>query len=118
MTCYRYIELNPVRARMVAAPGDYPWSSYRTNASGMANPLVTPHELYLSLGPDDEARRVAYRELFSQALDASAVEELRQATNGGWAIGSNSFKAQIAALAARRAVPRPKGRKAADGRLM
>lgn len=25
----RYVELNPVRARMVAEPGDWPWSSYR-----------------------------------------------------------------------------------------
>lgn len=25
----RYIDLNPVRARMVTAPGDWPWSGYR-----------------------------------------------------------------------------------------
>lgn len=34
LTCYRYIELNPVRAGMVSHPGDYPWSSYRSNALG------------------------------------------------------------------------------------
>src|ERR1017187_9011678 len=32
LTCMRYIELNPVRAEMLAHPGDYPWSSYRANA--------------------------------------------------------------------------------------
>ncbi len=32
LTCYRYIELNPVRAGMVASPADYAWSSYRHNA--------------------------------------------------------------------------------------
>ena len=39
----RYIELNPVRAGMVAGPADYPWSSYRFNALGQTDDLVTPH---------------------------------------------------------------------------
>ena len=30
----RYIELNPVRADMVAHPGDYFWSGYGYNAQG------------------------------------------------------------------------------------
>jgi len=29
LDCTRYIELNPVRARMVPVAGDYAWSSYR-----------------------------------------------------------------------------------------
>ena len=50
LACYRYIELNPVRANMVQCPGDYPWSSYRANGDGRANPLLTPHAEYLRLG--------------------------------------------------------------------
>jgi len=34
LTLMRYIELNPVRAGMVAHPGDYPWSSYRHHEQG------------------------------------------------------------------------------------
>lgn len=34
LTCMRYIELNPVRAGMVAHPSEYPWSSYGYNALG------------------------------------------------------------------------------------
>jgi putative transposase len=34
LACQRYIELNPVRAGMVSAPGAYLWSSYRANALG------------------------------------------------------------------------------------
>ena len=34
LTVSRYIELNPVRAGMVEAPGDYPWSSFRANGMG------------------------------------------------------------------------------------
>ena len=40
---HHYIELNPVRAAMVATPGDYPWSSYRHNALGDVNPMLTVH---------------------------------------------------------------------------
>ncbi len=50
LACYRYIELNPVRAQMVDKPDDYPWSSYRVNALGEHNPLLSPHPLYLALG--------------------------------------------------------------------
>ena len=32
--CYRYIELNPVRAEMVEHPAEYPWSSYGFNGLG------------------------------------------------------------------------------------
>ncbi len=47
LTVYRYIELNPVRANMVAHASEYPWSSYRGNALGVPISLLTPHSLYL-----------------------------------------------------------------------
>ena len=50
--CMRYIELNPVRAGMVANPGDYAWSSYHANAQGKANESVTAHSLYRRLAHD------------------------------------------------------------------
>jgi putative transposase len=42
-TLYRYIELNPVRAGMVAHPSEYAWSSYGANAEGAEVILVKPH---------------------------------------------------------------------------
>ncbi len=48
--CQRYIEMNPVRAGMVAHPGEYPWSSYQVNGKGANSALLTPHPLYLELG--------------------------------------------------------------------
>src|SRR5262249_45624535 len=110
LACRRYIELNPVRARMVAAPADYPWSSHAANAGGAADPLVRPHALYLALGDTADARRQAYRRLFDAALDEDLVGELRAATNGGWAIGGARFKEQIAAKLRRRVAPLPPGR--------
>ena len=49
LQCYRYIELNPVRAKMVADPSEYKWSSYRANALGIKTDLCTPHPQYLAV---------------------------------------------------------------------
>ena len=59
LACQRYIELNPVRAGMVAHPAEYRWSSYRANAQGEADPVLTPHDLYEALGADAGARTAA-----------------------------------------------------------
>ena len=41
LTCMRYIELNPVRANMVNNPSQYRWSSYRCNAQGKHDQLIS-----------------------------------------------------------------------------
>jgi putative transposase len=108
--CCRYIEMNPVRAKMVAHPRDYPHSSHRANAQGEADSLVTPHRLFERLGDGAAARQENYRELFREKLDEDFVSALRAATNGGWALGSERFRQQIEEAAKRRASPLPKGR--------
>jgi putative transposase len=105
LRCYRYIELNPVRASMVNHPENYQWSSYRANASGATDPLITPHERYHALGADPESRRVAYRALFSEPLSDDVIREIRKATNGRWALGSKEFARALERLVDRRAQP-------------
>jgi putative transposase len=80
LACYRYVELNPVSAGMVRHARDYRWSSYRANAEGSPDPLVAPHPAF----PGTKA----YRGLFDAELDARIVDDLRKATNGGFAAGS------------------------------
>lgn len=110
LTCYRYIELNPVRAHMAAHPRDYPWSSYRANAEGASDALLTPHSDYLSLGFPEPDRLAAYRELFSAHLDAERIAEIRQATNGNYALGDERFRDEIARMLRRRVTPGKSGR--------
>ena len=64
LTCYRYIELNPVRACMVKHPTEYPWSSYGINVRGDESELVVPHDIYLRLGATNNERQLAYQQLF------------------------------------------------------
>jgi putative transposase len=113
LTLMRYIELNPVRAGMVAAPQDYPWSSYRPNALGKGGPnadWLAPHEQYARLGRDDAARRKAYRALFAAAIDRDDLAAIRDCTHKGWALGGERFRQEIEALGPRRAASKGVGR--------
>jgi putative transposase len=67
LACMRYIELNPVRAGLVRHPAHFRWSSYRANALGAPDALLTPHALYCALGRDAAERRAAYRRSFCGA---------------------------------------------------
>ena len=95
LSCYRYIELNPVRAGMVKRPEDYPWSSYGYNALAIDDPLLSPHKLYLQLGEVDELRQHAYQALFQNTFDAEMLDEMRACLQSGTPLGSGRFKAQI-----------------------
>ena len=110
LACSRYIELNPVRAAMVKAPGEYRWSSYRCNAMGKEDRLVTGHDLYQRLGRSDEQRQDTYRALFQDAVANELLTTIRDATNKGWALGNDRFRIQVEAITARRAAPLPRGR--------
>jgi putative transposase len=102
LTCYRYIELNPVRALIVEHPGDHRWSSYHGNARGRAVELITPHETYLSLGRTDAARVTAYRRLFRDDISDAELKAIRDHVNQGKVLGSEHFISRIEAALSRR----------------
>ena len=111
LTCMRYIEMNPVRARdMAKHPKDYRWSSYGYNALGNDDNLITPHRIYKNLGVSEKERLQAYRHLFKNHLSEGKLTEIRDCTNKGWVLGSSFFKEKVEKLTERRAQPKPKGR--------
>ena len=110
LACYRYIELNPVRAIMVEEPSAYPWTSYHANALGRSNPLLTPHDTYLALGENDTTRQAAYRAWVTGTFDDAEWSELRQHTQQQRAWGSDRLRQQVEALTSRAATVRPRGR--------
>ena len=81
LACHRYIELNPVRAGIVDDPARYRWSSFRSNALGRSDPLVTRHPVYESLGRDRASCVSAYRELFATDLTSAELEQIRDDLN-------------------------------------
>lgn len=110
LTCMRYIELNPVRANHMAThPADYPWSSYRCNALGQEDRLVTPHPEYQRLGKTQEERHAAYRALFQAHIVDKTLDEIRQATNKAWVLGQERSKRRIEVQLRRRVEPKARG---------
>ena len=98
IVCYRYIELNPVRAAMVNEPDEYPYSIYQANALGKASTLLTPHPVYSELGVTPEQRCLAYRTLFVDTLAAEDVQNIRVSVNQEMIYGNDRFKDQIEAM--------------------
>lgn len=117
LACYRYIELNPVRAGLSPHPGQYLWSSYRANAERVRNALVTPHDEYLRLGSTDAERQRAYQALFDSNLDTKRVDDIRAATNGNFALGDEIFRRQVSAALGRRAERGTPGRPSQSSEL-
>ncbi len=109
LVCSRYIELNPVRARMVAQPADYRWSSYRHNALGEADTLLTLHPLYENLSADTTQRCAAYRALFIVQTDPTELQAIRNATETGTVLGNDRFKENIETTLKRRIERLPHG---------
>jgi putative transposase len=99
LACHRYIEMNPVRAGMVARPGDHPWSSHRANAGLAGDPLLTPHPDRLALAATPTARRSAYLAFFDAAPPQGETGDapLRHATRTNTVFGSPSFAARFPA---------------------
>jgi putative transposase len=116
-----YIEMNPVRAGMVAQASHYPWSShlrYARGDSGANSAWLEPHAQYLALARStarnnadaQTTRQQAYRELFRVLTPESELTLIREATNKGWALGSKRFAAQIELLSKRQAASKGRGR--------
>lgn len=110
LTCYRYIELNPVRAGLVESPADYAWSSYRHNAFGEEDGVLTAHERYQALGRNQSERQHAYRELFRHTMDNELLHEIRETANQCRVLGNDRFRDQIEAALSIKAAPRRRGR--------
>jgi len=95
LCCYRYIEMNPVRAKMVNHPDEYLWSSYQHNAYGRHNPLIQAHPLYTQLDGDEKARLCCYRELFSTEIGHEELYQIRKAINFCMPLGNDRFREEI-----------------------
>ncbi len=94
---------------MVEHPAEYPWSSYRANALGHEDPLITHHYKYKELGRSYELRQAAYRALFKTHISEKKLTEIREATNKEWVLGSDYFKEKISRQLARRVIPMTRG---------
>lgn len=97
LACHRYIEMNPVRAGMVASPLDYRWSSCRGNSGASDDLLLTPHAEYAAFGLDERSRRRSYAAFVDVGEEPAVVSAIREATEGGYPLVGEELKAHLIA---------------------
>lgn len=88
LACMRYLELNPVRAGLAGQPAEFVWSSHRHHIGLAVDPLITDHSVYWALGNTPFERQAAYLGLFEHGPSSDELARIRQATHGGWLLGS------------------------------
>ncbi|MES2415391.1 MAG: transposase [Pseudomonadota bacterium] len=102
LACMAYIDLNAVRAGLVAEPADFAWSSYGHYTGRHVDRLVTPHSLFWTLGNTPFAREVAYAEMVHAGLTSQQQEALTTSALSGWALGEAGFVADLQKRTTRR----------------
>lgn len=87
----RYLHLNPVRARIVARPEDYAWSSYRDYLGLRKTPPWFDGETVLrELAKDRSRARSAYRRFLEAGMAEPPPSPLKAAV-GGMFLGSSAW---------------------------
>lgn len=112
LACTRYIELNPVRAEMVASPEDYPWSSCRARLGQAPDEWLDRDPCYLALGATELQRREHYREFLRAAIPNGEWNLIRDAVQRGQLTGRQRFIDEVEAILGKRIEHRSRGRPA------
>lgn len=95
--CHRYIELNPIRARMADDPTAYPWSSCASHCGLRQEVILSPHPEYTTLAATPEARAAAYRQLLHETLSDDDLKAIRTYLQQQRALGRDDFRAMVEA---------------------
>jgi putative transposase len=115
LACMVYIDLNPVRAGMVAQAREFPWSSHGYYVGQHPDRLVSAHAMYWELGNTPFAREAAYGELVKAGIEGDQQRALTDATLHGWALGEADFVAALQKQAPRRVSKAQPGRRSRGG---
>jgi len=99
----RYVELNPVRAKLCRAPWRWRWSSAAAHVAGRDDGLVRVRPLL--------ERVKDWREFLTEALEAQEIELLRRHERTGRPLGASAFLDRIERTLGRIVRPAKRGRK-------
>ena len=110
LACMAYIDLNPVRAGLVADPEDYPWSSHQHYIGLRPDKLVTPHALYWEMGNTPFARDRSYADMVRAGIGQDQQQALTDSALRGWALGEPDYVAELQRRTERRVAKGQAGR--------
>lgn len=109
LKCYRYIELNPLRAGLVKKPGEYTWSSFLLNISPNAG-WLSQHTLFESLGNEDSERARNYYDFVMSEYDSCETFEISQAISADKPLGRPEYFQKLQEAFSIQLLPRQRGR--------
>ena len=101
----RYVELNPVRAKMVQLPQHYSWSSAHSRITDQKNPNIQSTDYWNSLLPKAEDWID-----FLKENDGEVVKLIRRNLSKNLPIGSDEFINNLEKISGRSLKYRPQGR--------
>ena len=101
LTAARYVELNPVRAKMVEAADQYPWSSAKAHMVGEDDKLVKVEPLLELIGD--------WKMHLAEPEKAGDYDEFKATEKSGCPLGSESFVEKLEVLLGRSLKPKKRG---------
>lgn len=101
----RYVEMNPVRARLIMRPEDWSWSSAREHLLKEKHSIISIKE-WLT-----ESEMENYRIFLNEKIREEEINRIRQATKTGKPLGSDEFIGKLEQLLGRTLLPKKPGRK-------
>lgn len=104
LACVRYIENNPVRAKLVTSAEQWPWSSASAHTSGKNDKLVNVASMLSMIS-------AGWEQFLTGALLSEEMEDIRQHERTGRPLGSASFIEQLESNLGRKLKPQKPGRK-------
>jgi putative transposase len=110
LTVLRYIEANPLRARLVTRAEAYAWSSYRVHGLGELNELVDPLITYESISPYPKIRQRRWADKVHRPLDEATAAKIRRSTATGLPYGDDTWVRRLAKKLNLDLTIRPRGR--------
>lgn len=115
LAVYRYIELNPVRAGLVARAEQHRWSSVHANAGQRCDPLIVPHATFLSLGATGGERAARYRLFLRDARAQDEAAHIREHVRSQCPLGGTRFLEMLKQTLEHPVQQRPRGRPRTSG---
>lgn len=110
LTVLRYIEANPIRAKIVRKAGDYPWSSFRYHGLGKPDELIDPLITYEELSPRPKRRQQKWTEMVHLPLPEDEAQAVRRSSSTGLPYGSKRWVERLAKKLDLDLKIRPRGR--------
>jgi putative transposase len=102
----RYVECNPVRARMVASAEVYRWSSAAAHCGLKSDPVLTKQKKWIKA----QAEITNWSEWLAETVESEKLEILRRNINKGLPCGSDGFIERLSKKAGRNLNFLPRGR--------